>query len=143
MVAAGNAARLTVQVGAGVAPGSYPLLVRGWTSGAGTKSVTLTLTVPPVGAITYAFCDPSAVPLFFAYQDGTGAWQPVNGAVAAGVTRFTFALTQGRGGVLAVYHASDGANARASGVSSVHRSAGEFARRLPRISSRLAVPLDP
>ena len=60
---------------------------------------------PPSGGnnVEYQYCDASQVPVFFAYQDGTGAWQALTGFTSGNTTRFAFNVTQGRGGVLAVF----------------------------------------
>jgi hypothetical protein len=50
------------------------------------------------------------VPVFFAYQDGTGAWQPVTGSTSGAVTRFAFTLHQARGGVVAVFQTTSSAS---------------------------------
>ena len=48
------------------------------------------------------YCDPDHVPLFVAYQDGSGAWQRIVGSTTGGITRFAFNLTQTSGGFLEV-----------------------------------------
>jgi hypothetical protein len=69
--------------------------------------VQLTVTTPGGGSLVeFQYCDASQVPVFLAYQDGTGAWQPVTATTSGGVTRFTFTLSQARGGVLAVFRYS-------------------------------------
>lgn len=101
-----NASALVVRVAANVGPGNYPLTIQGTAAGPGVRTTTLTVTVPapPTGGnVEYLYCSTSAVPAFFAYQDGTGAWQAVTGSTSGGATRFAFNLTQGRGGVLAVF----------------------------------------
>ena len=115
-----NISALTLNVAAAVAPGGYPLTIQGTATGPGVKTAALTLTVtaPPTGptSVEYQFCDASAAPVFFAYQDGTGAWQPVAGSTFGGTRRYPFSLTQGRGGVLIVYRAAAGAVADARAV---------------------------
>jgi hypothetical protein len=101
-----NASALVVTVAANVAPGTYPLTIQGTATGPGVKTTTLTVTVPPPstgGSIEYLFCSESATPVFVAYQDGDGPWQAVTGSSSGGATRFSFNLTQGRGGVMFVY----------------------------------------
>ena len=58
----------------------------------------------PVGNfdVEMEYCDPGNVPLFFAFQDGSAAWQKIVGTTTGGVTRFAFNLTQTRGGFLEV-----------------------------------------
>lgn len=100
------ASAVVISVAANVAPGSYPLTIQGTATGPGVKTATLTVTVPapPTGGnVEYLFCDPDDLPAFFAYQDGTGAWQTVTGVTSGAGTRFTFNLTQGRGAVMSVF----------------------------------------
>jgi len=54
-------------------------------------------------SIAWEFCDALDVPVFFAYQDGENAWQPVTGSTSDGTTSFTFSIATGRGGVVAVW----------------------------------------
>jgi hypothetical protein len=95
---------VTVTVGASVAPGAYPIVIRGNATGQDERTATLTLTVTAAGGggggggggnLTWNFCG-SLAPLWFAVQDGTGAWQRVT-ASAPGV--FQANITQARGGV--------------------------------------------
>ena len=105
-----NAAALALTVAANVAPGTYPLMIQGSAAGPGVKTTTLTLTAtaPPTGGsnVEYRYCDASAVPAFFAFQDGTAGWQAVTPTTSGSVTRFVFRLTQGRGGVMMVFRYS-------------------------------------
>ena len=102
-----NSSTLALSVAVSVAAGSYPLTIQGTATGPGVKSTTLALTVaaPPSGSsnVEYQFCDASQVPLFFAYQDGSGAWQPVTGFPSGSTIKFAFNMTQGRGGILTVF----------------------------------------
>jgi hypothetical protein len=117
---AANASSLVVSVAASVLPGSYPLTVQGTATGPGIKttSLTITVTAKPAGStsVEYQYCDADAAPVFFAYQDGTGAWQPVTGSTSAGATKFAFKLDQSRGGVLAVFQTASSAVAGALNV---------------------------
>ncbi len=98
-------AALEVNVAAGVTPGTYTLAIRGSATGIAERTASLDLTVTPNSgsSIAWEFCDAADVPVFFAYQDGDGAWQPVTGSTAEGLTTFTFGIAQGRGGVVAVW----------------------------------------
>ena len=102
-----NASNLVVTVPASVSAGNYPLTIQGTATGPGVKTTTLTVTVttPQTGGtrVEYQFCDASEAPVFFAYQDGSGAWQAVSGSTAGGVVKFAFDVRQGRAGVMAVY----------------------------------------
>jgi hypothetical protein len=101
-----NASVFTLNVGISVPIGVYQLSLRGSAPGLTDRIASLQLTVTPAAGgnnVEYQFCDAAQAPLFFAYQDGTGAWQAVTGTASGGVTRFGFNLTQGRGGALAVF----------------------------------------
>lgn len=126
-----DAASLTVSAALSVAPGIYPITIQGTSSSLGVKITSLTLTVTPGGnAVEYQFCHADDVPNFFAYQDGTGVWQAVNGSTSGSTTRFVFTIAQGRGGVLLVYGGSSG------NVASRAR-ASRFASRQPEARWRL------
>ena len=104
----GNSSTFTVSVGDAVAPGFYQLRIRGTAPGFLDRVafVQLTVTAPTGSSVEYLFCDASQVPVFFAYQDGNGAWKVVTSSTQAGITRFVFTIAAGRGGVLAVYHST-------------------------------------
>jgi hypothetical protein len=114
-----NTSTLAISVAASVAPGSYPLTIQGTATGLNPKTTTLTVTVTPPASgnnVEYQYCSAAEAPVFFAYQDGAGAWQRVNGVTAGGIVRFGFNLTQGRGGVIVVYRTTlAGALARRGG----------------------------
>ncbi|HEX6049010.1 MAG TPA: hypothetical protein VFZ21_07075 [Gemmatimonadaceae bacterium] len=135
---------LLVSVPASVAAGTYELQVRGDATGPGprTAPLTVTVTAPPTGGTTveYLFCDPDDLPVFFAYQDGTGAWQPVEGSTSGSATRFAFTLTQGRGGVLSVYRTASEAVAGALVSGRVTRTGG-LAPRRARLLDRFRAPV--
>jgi hypothetical protein len=101
-----NASDLVLSVAASVAAGNYALTVQGSATGITARTVALQLTVlpPPTGGnnVEYQFCDATAVPAFFAFQDGNNAWQAVTPVTSGSVTKFAFNITQGRGGVLIV-----------------------------------------
>ena len=102
-----NSAVLSLSVGSNVAPGIYPLSIRATAGGFSDRTTALQLAVIPSSTasnnVEYQFCQEDDVPAFFAYQDGGGAWQAVNGTASGTVTRFPFRLTTGRGGILIVY----------------------------------------
>ena len=118
-----NASTLVVSVAATVAAGNYPLTIQGTATGPGDKTTTLavTVTAPQTGGtrVEYQFCDGSDAPVFFAYQDGSGAWQPVAPSTAGGVRKFAFDIRQGRGGVMAVYRTPSATVANGLGVGRV------------------------
>jgi hypothetical protein len=80
----------------------YPITVRANATGIAeqTAVVTLTVTAAPGGGggggnVTWSFCG-SLAPLWFAAQDGTGAWTRIT-ATTPGVYQFN--ITEARGGV--------------------------------------------
>jgi hypothetical protein len=106
-----NGSAVAISVAATVAPGSHALTIQGSATGPGTKTATLTVTVPqpPAGGnVQYQFCNAAEVPVFVAFQDGTGSWQAVTGSASGGTTRFTMNLIQGRGGVMFVQQTEPG-----------------------------------
>jgi hypothetical protein len=133
-----NVSALVVSVATNVAPGNYPLTIQGTAAGPGTRTTTLTVTVPVPGTdgnVAYLFCTASDVPVFFAYQDGAGPWQPVTGVASGGATRFAFNLTQGRGGVLSVYLAGAAAVTGALTAGRLTNLRPVASRHAPRVSS--------
>ena len=95
----GTSSTLTVAVAGSVAPGTYNLTVDG--SGApGGRSTPLALTVtggggPTQVTISFAACPTETRPVWFAYQDGSGAWARVTGVSNA----YTFNLSSAVGGI--------------------------------------------
>ena len=91
-----NTTTVTVAVGAAVAANTYPVVIHG-VSGSIDQTATLSVTVTPSGggggSTTFRVC--GQVPVFAAYQDGTGNW------TAATITNgaWSFNLNSGRGGV--------------------------------------------
>jgi hypothetical protein len=114
-------ATVDVTVATTVATGTYTATITATAQGADDAITTYQLIVteeePPVGgAVEYRFCSESALPAFFAFQDGDGAWQAVTGSTSGGTTTFAFDLTQGHGGVLAVYQTAAAAVAGGRGA---------------------------
>ena len=99
-------ATVTVTTTAAVTPASYTATVTATGEGVSSATATHQLTVtasPSATDVEYRYCDASQVPIFFAYQDGAFEWRRVTGSTSGGVTRFSFTLTQARGGVLSVF----------------------------------------
>jgi hypothetical protein len=126
-----NMSTAVVSVAASVTPGNYPLTIRGMTPGPGnrTTTVSLTVTAAPTGGtrVEYEFCDPSDVPAFFAYQDGSGLWQRVVATTSGDVARFAFEIKLGRGGIMAVYRYPSESNADVYQTDVRYASATELA----------------
>lgn len=105
----GNSTQLSLSVGSATTAGSYTLNVRGTAAGVTDVVVPIALTVTTsgggTGAIGYRFCDPSRIPVWFAYQDGNGAWTRVTADVS---NTFNFGITSETGGVTFVLQ--EGAN---------------------------------
>ena len=105
-----NTSTLTLTIAASVAPASHTVTIQGTAPGLSARSAQVTVTVVPAPAsgnnVAYYFCNVDDLPAFFAYQDGSGAWQSVTGVSSGGITTFSFNITQGRGGVLSVYQYS-------------------------------------
>ena len=130
----GNSSVLTVNVGAAAAVGIYQVTMRGTATGLSDRVATIQLTVTaPAGSgnVEFQYCSGSVAPVFFAYQNGTAAWQAVTGTTSGGVARFAFTLTQGRGGVLIVFRETTGSPDIAARrlTSSARNSARELSLR--------------
>src|SRR5512138_2496487 len=112
-----TSATVSVVADTTVAPQTYSATVTATAQGVGQATATyqVVVTAPPPGgtSVEYQYCDVDAVPVFFAYQDGAGAWRPVTGSTVAGATKFAFKLNQARGGVLAVFQTASTAVAGA------------------------------
>ncbi|MFN8574288.1 MAG: hypothetical protein U0132_19715 [Gemmatimonadaceae bacterium] len=75
----GNSATLTLTVGAGAATGNSTITVTGSGSGVSNATTTVSLTVTPQSSgssVVFAFCSPN-IPVWFASQNGAGAWTQV------------------------------------------------------------------
>lgn len=96
---AGDNSSVSVTVGAGVTPGTYPLVVTGTATGLSDQTANLSVTVTAGGGggeqVSFTFCDETGLPLWVAYQDGNGAWTQV---VGVGNT-YTFSLSSSKGGI--------------------------------------------
>ena len=89
---------LTIAAGPDAATGPATLTVHATGAGVAERTQTLALTVAPApmgGRTAWDFCSEAAVPIWFAVQDGTGAWTRIE----PGGTRFEFDIVSGRGGV--------------------------------------------
>jgi hypothetical protein len=108
--ATASTSAIAISVAPSVPPGNYPITIQGTASSLPNRSTVVSITVvpaPPSGNnITYYFCNVDDIPAFLAFQDGSGAWQPVTGVSSGGTTMYSFNITQGRGGVLSVYQYS-------------------------------------
>ena len=110
-----NTSTLTLTAAANAtAGGPTTVTVRGNATGISEQTVTLALTVTAVtggtGNTTWEFCTAGDTPLWFAVQDGDGAWT----RVAPTGSTFKFNVTSAKGGVAFVTGATSGSIASAS-----------------------------
>ena len=113
-----NTSTLTLTIAASVTAANHTLTIQGTAPGLSARSAQVTITVVPAPSsgnnVAYYICNVDDLPAFFAYQDGSGAWQSVTGVSSGGITTFSFNITQGRGGALNVYQYPAAAVARVS-----------------------------
>ena len=97
----GNATTMNAAVAGTVAAGRYVVTVTATGTGVAPAVVTVPINVTAAGSgsLQFTFCDPARKPVFFAYQDSTGAWTPVSAISAGTVTKYFFNLVSDRGGV--------------------------------------------
>jgi hypothetical protein len=103
----GGTSTLTLTASGSAATGSHTITVRGAGTGVSDQSATLALTVNQAssgGNVVWPVCPGGLVPIWFAYQDGTGPWTPVNVAGNA----FRFSVSQSRAGIAYVTQNPDG-----------------------------------
>jgi len=100
--ATGATSTLTLAATAGLAPGAYPIVIRGNFTGLAEQTVNLTVNVTPSGGgsgnvtVSFAACAVADRAVWVAFQDGTaGAWTRVTGSNDV----YQFNITQGKGGV--------------------------------------------
>lgn len=99
--ATGATAALNLTVAGSVAVGQYTGTLTGTATGFANSTTTFTVNVTAVGSgggnVSWAFCDATRIPVFFAFRDGTsGAWTSVT---PNGSNVFSFTLNQSVGGV--------------------------------------------
>lgn len=98
----GNTVTLSVATLTSVVAGPDTLVVRANAAGLTEATATFIVTVaaPPSNSVTWRFCDPARIPLWFAVQDGaTGTWQRIT-ETSSGV--YTFSYGQPRVGIATV-----------------------------------------
>lgn len=99
--AAGATTALSLTVAGSVAVGQYTGTLTGTATGFANSVTTFTVNVTAVGSgggnVSWAFCDATRIPVFFAFRDGaSGSWTPVT---PNGSNVFSFTLNQSVGGV--------------------------------------------
>ena len=93
---AGTTATLNISATLALGAGSYPITITATGTGVAQQTGTLGVVVTPgaggSGNVTFSFagCDPSQVPVWFAFQSGAGAWTQVSQGTAG-----TFTFTPG------------------------------------------------
>ena len=106
---AGTSSTMTFTVGAAAMAGGYSVTVSGTGAGAANQSTTVALTITAVGgggSVAWKFCDPSRVPLWFAFRNGTaGAWTRVTPSAD---NTFAFSVTGATAAVAYVQNQSGG-----------------------------------
>jgi uncharacterized membrane protein len=137
-----NASTITVAVGAAVTPGTYPLVVRANGTGVAEATAQLSLTVTATsggGAYVEAFCnaDPTEVPIWFAVQDGNGAWTRVNPQVAGNETQFRFDIASSTAGIAYVMQSGSPVIVAAEGISLRRNQAAALRRTLADATNTL------
>ena len=114
-----DASVMTLAVAGNAPAGAHQVTVTASGTGvtSATTPVTLTITTPGSGSNSeFQFCSASETPIFFAFQDGTGAWQRVTPTTSGSTTKFPFSITQNRGGVMYVYQRTSALQADVSSV---------------------------
>lgn len=95
----GTTATLTVTTVAGVTAGSATLTITGTAAGRPVQTTTATVAITPnIGgtgnvSVDFSTCEASSKPIWFAFQDGTGAWTQILGS--ADVYRFNVVSAEG------------------------------------------------
>ena len=128
-----DASVLTLAVAGNAPAGAHQITVTASGTGvtSATTQVALTITTPGSGSNSeFQFCSSSETPIFFAFQDGTGAWQRVTPTTSGSTTKFAFSITQNRGGVMYVFQ-------RTSAIQSDVSAVGRISNKL-QLSQRLA-----
>ena len=97
----GNSATLNIAAASTVAAGTYPITISATGAGiTGVQTAPLNVQVTPAaggnGNVSFSFasCDPSEVPIWFASQSGNGAWTRVTPGANS---TFTFAVATATG----------------------------------------------
>ena len=92
----GTTATVNISAALAIGAGNYPITITATGSGVPQQIATLAVIVTPSAGgsgnvtLSFASCDPSAVPIWFAFQNGSGPWTQVTQATAS-----TFTFTPG------------------------------------------------
>ncbi|MBK7831038.1 MAG: hypothetical protein IPJ56_01490 [Gemmatimonadetes bacterium] len=132
----GNSASIAFNTSANTPVGSYAITVVASGTGINSVQATYNLNVAAAGSGVVAdweFC-PDEAPVFFAVQDGAGAWQAVAPTIAGGIVKYRITLRQSYGGVTYVTRTSDALRQQRM----VHATRA-LDRRMPRATPLLGV----
>jgi hypothetical protein len=106
----GASATLTFAAALSLPTGNYPITITGTGTGVAQRTASVQVLVTPTSggsnnvAMSFAKCDPTLVPIWFAVQNGSGPWTRVNAGAGS-----TFSFTVGANtGVAYVTHAGPG-----------------------------------
>jgi trimeric autotransporter adhesin len=105
----GGSATFTIAAALSLGAGNYPITINATAAGVAQQTATVPVQVTPSpggsGNITLSFasCDPTQVPIWFAVQNGTGAWTRV---MQGTNSTFTFAI-RSEGGIAYVTRSGD------------------------------------
>ncbi len=104
----GATTTLSANVALTTPPGTYPITVTASIAGGpqATAIVRLAVSAAAGSVAEYRFCSNSFVPVFFAYQDGNGAWRAITPEVRDGTAAFQFPITAAHAGVAFVQRLS-------------------------------------
>lgn len=142
-----NQTRMRVAVAANAAVGNYLITVTASGANVPDASANVALQVQPTSTtqVEVQFCSDSENPVFLAYQDGAGPWQRALPLVLGNLYRYTFNLSQNRGGLFFVQQSGTasprwlaGARLRSTRQAAAMRTDATAARRLARPSAASA-----
>lgn len=113
---------LTLTAATTAAVGPSTVTIRGAAPPLAEQTATLTLNVSaaPAANTAWDFCSPADMPLWFAFQDGSGSWTRVTPTG----TRFQFNIASTNGGVAFVSAATEEVTASAAPASALRAAAG-------------------
>ena len=93
---AGESATITISAALSLGVGNYPITINATAAGVPQQTASLGVQVTPSpggnGNLTFSFasCDPTQVPIWFAVRDGNGPWTRV---IQGTNSTFTFGIT--------------------------------------------------
>ncbi|MBA3918961.1 MAG: hypothetical protein C0516_10295 [Gemmatimonas sp.] len=107
----GTSATITFNAASNAATGNFTATVTGTATGLANVTTTIAGSVTAQGGgggnVNWTFCDPASFPLWFAVQNGSGAWTRVN---PTGTINRVFSFTVGASGGVAYAQQFDGSS---------------------------------